>query len=297
MPNKKWTTAELPSLAGKTALVTGANRGLGLEITAGLAGAGATVVMACRDAGKAQAAAAEVRRRVPAAKLELMSLDLANLDSIRAFAKDFTARHSKLDLLVNNASAIMVPKGKTRDGFETHIGTNHFGTYALTGLLLDALKAAPGARVVGTSSMAHKMTKGLDLDDYNFEHTKYKEMDAYGGRTQARHPAVRVRTGPEAEEIRRGGEGGGGASRLVQHQPGSGRRGAALPQRPDGPVRFDGRPARAVRRRCAARGRWRVLRPRRLPATRRLSRPSRWIAVLKPRTRHWRRGCGSCRRS
>jgi NAD(P)-dependent dehydrogenase (short-subunit alcohol dehydrogenase family) len=180
MPNKKWTATDLPSLAGKVALVTGANRGLGLEVTAGLAGAGATVVMACRDAGKAQAAAAEVRRRVPGAKLELMSLDLASLDSIRAFAKDFSGRHPRLDLLVNNASAIMVPLGKTRDGFETHIGTNHFGTYALTGLLLDALKAAPGSRVVSTSSMAHKMTKGMNLDDYNFERSPYKEMDAYG---------------------------------------------------------------------------------------------------------------------
>ena len=177
---QKWTLAELPRLDDRIAVVTGANRGLGLEISAGLAGAGATVVMACRDPQKAQAAAAEVRRRAPQAKLEIMPLDLADLASVRRFAQDFNARFARLDILCNNGSAIMVPPGRTRDGFETHIGTNHLGHFVLTGLLLDKLKATPGSRVVNTSSMAHRLTKGLKLDDLHFERRTYKEMDAYG---------------------------------------------------------------------------------------------------------------------
>ncbi|MFI4981491.1 MAG: oxidoreductase, partial [Nevskiales bacterium] len=180
MPQQKWTLAEMPRLDDKVAVVTGANRGLGLEISAGLAGAGATVVMACRDPRKAQAGAAEVRRRAPRAKLEIMPLDLADLASVRQFAEDFKARFSRLDILCNNGSAIMVPLGKTRDGFETHIGTNHLGHFVLTGLLLELLQATPGSRVINTASMAHRLTKGLKLDDLHFERRPYKEMDAYG---------------------------------------------------------------------------------------------------------------------
>jgi NAD(P)-dependent dehydrogenase (short-subunit alcohol dehydrogenase family) len=177
---QKWTLADMPKLGGRTAVVTGANRGLGLEITAGLAAAGATVVLACRDPAKAEGAVQAVRTRAPQARLEMMALDLADLASVRRFAADFAARHAQLDILCNNGSAIMVPPGKTRDGFETHIGTNHLGHFALTGLLLDALRRAPAARVVNTSSMAHKLTKGLDLDDLHYERRPYKEMDAYG---------------------------------------------------------------------------------------------------------------------
>jgi NAD(P)-dependent dehydrogenase (short-subunit alcohol dehydrogenase family) len=177
---QKWTLAQMPRLDDKVAVVTGANRGLGLEITAGLAAAGATVVMACRDARKAQDAAAEVRRRAPRAKLEPMPLDLADLSSVRRFAQDFAARFPRLDILCNNGSAILVPLQKTRDGFEMHIGTNHLGHFALTGLLLPKLQETAGARVVNTSSLAHRMTKGLDLGDLHFERRTYKEMEAYG---------------------------------------------------------------------------------------------------------------------
>jgi NAD(P)-dependent dehydrogenase (short-subunit alcohol dehydrogenase family) len=177
---QRWTLADMPRLDDRIALVTGANRGLGLEISAGLAGAGATVVLACRDPARAQAAAAEVRRRVPQARLETMPLDLAELASVRRFAEDFAARFPRLDILCNNASAIMVPLQRTRDGFETHIGVNHLGHFALTGLLLPRLQATPGARIVNTASMAHRLTKGLDLDDLHFERRPYKEMDAYG---------------------------------------------------------------------------------------------------------------------
>ena len=177
---QKWTLAEMPRLDDKLAVVTGANRGLGLEISQGLAGAGATVVMACRDPQKAREAVQEIRRRVPQARLEVMSLDLADLASVRRFAQEFKARYTRLDILCNNGSAIMVPLQKTRDGFEMHIGTNHLGHFVLAGLLLEKLQATPGSRVVNTASMAHRLTKGLKLDDLHFERRPYKEMDAYG---------------------------------------------------------------------------------------------------------------------
>ncbi len=176
----KWTLADMPRLDGKLALVTGANRGLGLEIVVGLAGAGARVIMACRDAQKADQAIAEVLRRVPSANVRAMTLDLANLKSVRTFAHEFCGEFTSLDLLINNASAILVPLQKTGDGFEMHIGTNHFGPFTLTALLLDLLRATPGSRIVNTSSMAHRMTPGIDLDDLNFTRNSYRDMDAYG---------------------------------------------------------------------------------------------------------------------
>ena len=168
------------SLSGKVAIVTGANRGLGLEIATALAKGGATVVLACRDAAKAGAAAEQIRRSVPGAALEPMVLDLAELASIRRFAAAYAARFPKLDLLVNNASAILVPRSATRDGFEMHMGVNHLGTFALTGLLLDRLGAAGAARVVNTSSLAHRMAKHFDIDDLQYRNGPYREMEAYG---------------------------------------------------------------------------------------------------------------------
>lgn len=176
----KWTTADMPSLKGKTAVVTGANSGLGLYTSIGLAQAGAEVVMACRSPDKAAKALAEVRARAPGAKVEVMPLDLADLASVRAFAESFKAQHPRLDLLVNNAGVMAIPYAKTRDGFEMQIGTNHFGHFALTGLLLDSLKAAPQPRVISVASQAHRWTTGMDLDDPFFERKTYKKWDAYG---------------------------------------------------------------------------------------------------------------------
>jgi NAD(P)-dependent dehydrogenase (short-subunit alcohol dehydrogenase family) len=178
--NRRWTTQDMPALQGRRALVTGANRGLGLEITRALARAGATVVMACRDVSKAKAAAAQLQAEIPAARIEVMAVDLAELESIRRFAGEFTARHATLDILCNNASAILVPFAKTRDGFEMHLGTNVIGTYALTLRLLGCLRAAPGARIVNTASLAHRLTPGMDFEDPHFARKPYQDMDAYG---------------------------------------------------------------------------------------------------------------------
>jgi NAD(P)-dependent dehydrogenase (short-subunit alcohol dehydrogenase family) len=175
----RWTEADLPDLRGKTALVTGANSGLGLETSRALASRGAHVILACRGADKAQAAMASIRERVPNASLEALSLDLSNLLSVRAAATAFKAAHATLDLLINNAGVMTLPYGKTRDGFEMLFGTNHLGHFALTGLLLDVLRATPGARVVTVSSVAHKSGR-LALDDLHWERRKYSRGGAYG---------------------------------------------------------------------------------------------------------------------
>ena len=176
----KWTAADLPPLADRVAIVTGANRGLGLELTRALATAGATVVMACRNVARARAAADSLAGAIVGANIDAMPLDLCDLASVRRFAQGFPQRHDRLDLLFNNAAAIMAPKGRTRDGFETHIGVNHLGHFALTGLLLPRLLSTPGARVINSGSLAHRLTPGIDFDDLHLERTPYKAMDAYG---------------------------------------------------------------------------------------------------------------------
>src|SRR5258708_39957319 len=124
---QKWTTEDIPALSGKLAVVTGANRGLGLEIATGLAGADARVILACRDPAKADPARHAILLGAPKAQIEVMKLDLADLSSVRRFAEEFRSRFPRLDILVNNASSILVPLSKTADGFEMHIGVNHFG--------------------------------------------------------------------------------------------------------------------------------------------------------------------------
>ncbi|MEU4233161.1 oxidoreductase [Nonomuraea sp. NPDC026600] len=169
-----WTPADMPDLSGKTAIVTGANSGIGLPTALELARHGARVIMATRSAAKGGAAVEEIRRAVPGAEVEHGTLDLADLASVRSFA----AGVDRVDLLVNNAGIGMVPRQLTRDGFELQFGTNHLGHFALTGLLLPLLLSRPGARVVTVSSDAHKMGK-LDLDDLGLERG-YKKMSSYG---------------------------------------------------------------------------------------------------------------------
>lgn len=175
---KKWTREEMPSLEGQVWVVTGANSGLGLETVKGLAAKGATVVMACRDPQRAQAAADEVRKVAPNAKLELESLDLASLASIEAFAKKLATTRPALDGLINNAGIMAIPRRTTADGFEMQLGTNHLGHYALSLRLLPLLEAAKAPRLVNVASTAHKFGT-MNFDDLMGEKS-YSAWGAYG---------------------------------------------------------------------------------------------------------------------
>jgi NAD(P)-dependent dehydrogenase (short-subunit alcohol dehydrogenase family) len=152
--SEKWSAADIPDQTGKTAVVTGANSGLGLVTARELARAGARVVMAVRNVDKGKQAASEVKTKVRDANVEVAALDLSSLESVRAFAAAFDP--GPLDLLINNAGIMMTPAEKTADGFELQFGTNHLGHFALTGLLLDRLQQADAARVVTLSSIEHK---------------------------------------------------------------------------------------------------------------------------------------------
>jgi NAD(P)-dependent dehydrogenase (short-subunit alcohol dehydrogenase family) len=168
----------LPDARGRVAIVTGGNGGIGLEAARMLARKGARVVLACRNAEKTEAALADLRRSVPGAALEALPLDLADLASVRAFARAFESTHAQLDLLVNNAGVMAIPRRETADGFEMQLGTNHLGHFALTALLLERLLATPGARVVSVSSGAHRMGR-IDFDDLHGER-RYRRWAAYG---------------------------------------------------------------------------------------------------------------------
>jgi NAD(P)-dependent dehydrogenase (short-subunit alcohol dehydrogenase family) len=167
---------EVPDQAERTAIITGANSGIGLDAAQMLAGAGARVVMACRDTTKGETAATTIRASVPDARLEVASLDLASLASVREFADGFS--HDRLDLLINNAGVMVPPYRKTSDGFELQFGTNHLGHFALSALLLERLLATPASRVVTVSSTAHKFGR-IDFDDLQSERS-YRRWRAYG---------------------------------------------------------------------------------------------------------------------
>jgi NAD(P)-dependent dehydrogenase (short-subunit alcohol dehydrogenase family) len=142
-------------LAGRVAVVTGANSGIGLETARDFALRGARVVMACRSAERASAARDELLRDRPDADITLLALDLADLTSVRLAAEELRARHARIDILVNNAGVMAIPLTRTSDGFEMQFGANHLGHFALTGLVLDRLLAAEAGRVVSVSSVAH----------------------------------------------------------------------------------------------------------------------------------------------
>lgn len=150
-----FTAADVPDQSGKTIMVTGANTGLGLQVSKVLAGKGARVLLACRDKGKAEAAIAEIHTATPAADLVFVSLDQGDPESIRAAVERVSAE-ARLDVLVNNAGVMMPPLSLTKFGVEQQFGVNHLGTFALTSLLLPKLAETPGSRVVITASLAHK---------------------------------------------------------------------------------------------------------------------------------------------
>ena len=167
----------MPDQRGRTAIVTGANSGLGLIVARELARTGARVIVTSRDAEKGAKALAIIKAAHPAANVEVAPLDLANLASVRAFAQRILDHHDELDILVNNAGVMAAPHGRTVDGFELQFGTNHLGHFALTGLLLRAFKQRVGTRVVTVASNNHKAGH-MRLDDLQGEQ-RYSRWGAY----------------------------------------------------------------------------------------------------------------------
>ena len=179
MSKEKWTAENVPSQKGKVVIVTGSSSGIGYEAARVLANKGAEVIIAVRSEGKGEKAVAKIKDQNADAKVKLMLLDLADLNSVEQFANEFQAEYSKLDILINNAGVMMPPYGKTKDGFELQIGTNHLGHFALTGQLFGMLQKTADSRIVNVSSIAH--TQGnLDFDDLNWENRNYKLMRSYG---------------------------------------------------------------------------------------------------------------------
>ena len=174
-----WTTNDIPDQSGRVAVVTGANSGLGYQVALALAVAGAEVVLACRNAGKAQSALASIRAQAPAARVCFIPLDLGDLASIDRFAVRFSTEHDQLNLLVNNAGLMAVDQSRTADGFETQPGVNHLGHFALTARLTPALLSSTGARIASMSSMAHRGGR-LGMDDLMFDRRRYGRWVAYG---------------------------------------------------------------------------------------------------------------------
>ena len=174
-----FTESSIPDLSGRTAVVTGANGGLGLATAKALAGAGAHVVMAARNQTKAERACQEILDGQADAKLEVVELDLGSQASTVAAAEQILSAHQTVDILVNNAGVMAMPEGRTIDDFETQFGINHLGHWTLTAKLLPALLRADAGRVVAVTSVARHQGKPVDLDDPHLEND-YDAWAAYG---------------------------------------------------------------------------------------------------------------------
>ncbi|KAA1418844.1 SDR family NAD(P)-dependent oxidoreductase [Nocardioides humilatus] len=174
-----WNATDIPDQRGRTAVVTGANGGLGLVTARDLAAKGAHVVMAVRNQEKAASAVAEIRAAVPDASLELVALDLSSQASVKEAAAQILAAHPSLDLLINNAGVMGIPQVKTVDGFEMQFGVDHLGHWTLTALLLPALLRTPGSRIVTVTSTAHHMGRAVDPKNPHLE-GNYGAWKAYG---------------------------------------------------------------------------------------------------------------------
>lgn len=173
-----WSTSDIPDLAGRTAVVTGANGGLGLETAKALAGAGAHVVLAARDPRKTDGAVGSIRAEFPDARLEVVSLDLGALASVREAACEILAGHASIDILINNAGLMGIPERATADGFEMQLGVNHLGHFVFTARLLPAVSRADG-RIVTVTSTAHHIGRRVDRANPH-QRGRYGPWRAYG---------------------------------------------------------------------------------------------------------------------
>jgi NAD(P)-dependent dehydrogenase (short-subunit alcohol dehydrogenase family) len=178
MAKLQWNTDNIPSQEGRVIIITGANSGLGAEASKILAKKNATLVLTARSIQKGQKILEDIRQNNKNVQVELLELDLANLASIKVFAKEFQQKYSHLDVLINNAGVMACPFARTQDGFEIQLGTNHLGPFALTGLLMPILKQTKASRVVSTSSIVHNMGN-IDFTDFNWERRKYNSGKAY----------------------------------------------------------------------------------------------------------------------
>ncbi|PJF45172.1 MAG: short-chain dehydrogenase [Phototrophicales bacterium] len=174
----KWTAHDIPDQAGRVIIITGANSGVGYESARALARKNATVIMACRNPQKAKAAHDQIIAEIPNARLDVMTLDLSDLNSVRDFAEAFHQKYDRLDVLMNNAGVMAIPRAETAQGFEMQFGVNHLAHFALTGRLLDILLKTRKSRVVTLTSQAHINAK-IDFDDLNHQQ-KYGRWEAYG---------------------------------------------------------------------------------------------------------------------
>jgi NAD(P)-dependent dehydrogenase (short-subunit alcohol dehydrogenase family) len=176
-----WSTDDIPDLTGCRAVITGVTGGLGLHTAIGLARKGADLVVTARDAAKADTAVDRIRRDVPDAAIDVVSLDLADLADAERAAGEVAAAYDRIDVLINNAGIMMTPQSSTKDGFELQMGTNHLGHFAWTAVLWPLLDAS-GARVVSVSSVAHTTAGSIDLTSLTPEGSsrKYRRWQSYG---------------------------------------------------------------------------------------------------------------------
>ncbi len=174
-----WAVDDIPDQTGRVAVVTGANGGLGLVTTRALAARGALVIMAARHPARTERAVEEIRAAVPGAKLDVVPLDLASLQSVRACADRIASGRRSIDLLVNNAGLMAIPRAETADGFEMQLGVNHLGHFALTALLFPLLLRGSAPRVVTVSSRARYFSSGVSPDDPHLRQ-RYGPWRSYG---------------------------------------------------------------------------------------------------------------------
>jgi NAD(P)-dependent dehydrogenase (short-subunit alcohol dehydrogenase family) len=217
-----WTTKDIPDQTGRTAVITGANTGLGYETALALAAHGAHVVLAVRDLDKGKDAISRIVSQSPQADVALQELDLTSLESVRGAARQLRADHDRIDLLINNAGVMYPPKSTTKDGFELQFGTNHLGHFALTGLLLDRLLPVAGSRVVTISSIGHRIRADIHFDDLQWEHS-YNRVSAYGQAKLANllfTYELQRRLAPRGTTIAVAAHPGGSNTELMRHLPG-----------------------------------------------------------------------------